>query len=164
MNSSTARIEYAGDSTLDQRVDDLIAPLQAEGCTKVSTKTRSGSGLERSLELGGILDFILPDDTPAATRIDFLARSMAILQVVDEKLLEKNGRLTATYLPMDYSTCSMCLPSSRPIRLLNVTTREASRQYGGAPTGIAREMGTPHGPRYKEWGKLRTHDIWSLSP
>ena len=45
MNSSSARIGYAGVSTADQNLDAQMAALQAAGCTMVRTETGDGATL-----------------------------------------------------------------------------------------------------------------------
>jgi len=101
MNSSTARIGYAMVSTADQNLDAQVAALEAAGCTMIRTETGSGASLERRPELGGILDFIHPDETLAVTRIDRLARSLRDLQVIVAKIKERGAHLAATEQPVD---------------------------------------------------------------
>ena len=61
---------------MDQNLDSQVAVLEAAGCTMIRTETGSGASLELRPELRIILDFIHPDETLVATRIDLLARSL----------------------------------------------------------------------------------------
>ena len=106
MNTSTARIGYAGISTSDQNPAAQVAALEAAGCTMIRTETGSGTSLENRPELGTILDFIHPDETLVVTRIDRLARSMKDLQVIVEKLRERGANIAATEQPVDTSTAT----------------------------------------------------------
>ena len=96
MNSSTARIGYAGVSTADQNLDAQMASPHTAGGTMVRSDTGDGTTLAGRPELRTIFEFIYPGVTLVVTRIDRLARSLRDLQVIVATLKDKDARLAAT--------------------------------------------------------------------
>ena len=97
---------YARVSTEDQDCSIQEAALRAAGCAVVRAETRSGTTIKGRAELGIILDFIQAGDCLVVTRIDRLARSVADLEKVVERLKAKGATLRATEQPIDTSTAA----------------------------------------------------------
>lgn len=106
MDKLPARIGYARTSTTDQNLDAQITALEAAGCTMIRREQKSGTKLEGRKELQTILDFIHAGETLVVTRIDRLARSLRDLQIIADKLKQKNAHLMATEQPVDTSTAA----------------------------------------------------------
>tara|TARA_B100000378_G_scaffold199067_1_gene162577 strand:- start:1017 stop:1571 length:555 start_codon:yes stop_codon:yes gene_type:complete len=100
------KIGYARTSTIGQNLDSQVEALEQVGCTIVRKEQVSGTKLNNRRELLTILDFIREGETLVVTRIDRLARSLADLQVIVNRLKEKGANLMATEQPVDTSTAA----------------------------------------------------------
>ncbi|MEO1986419.1 MAG: recombinase family protein [Martelella sp.] len=100
------KIGYARTSTIGQNLDSQVEALEKAGCTIVRKEQLSGTKLNNRRELLTILDFIREGETLVVTRIDRLARSLADLQVIVNRLKEKGANLMATEQPVDTSTAA----------------------------------------------------------
>jgi len=74
-------IGYARVSTTDQDLSIQQAALKAAGCDLMRAEKRSGTTTQGREELRTILDFLRDGDVLMVTRIDRLARSMAICRI-----------------------------------------------------------------------------------
>lgn len=92
---------YARVSTTDQDLTLQIAALRAAGCDIIRAEKASGTSIAGRVELSVLLDFIRSNDTLVVTRIDRLARSIADLQDIVQRLRAKGASLKATEQPFD---------------------------------------------------------------
>jgi DNA invertase Pin-like site-specific DNA recombinase len=74
-------IGYARVSTADQNLEIQIAALKAAGCHVIRSEKRSGTSTSDRAELQTVLDFLRKGDCLMVTRIDRLARSIAICKI-----------------------------------------------------------------------------------
>ena len=97
---------YARVSTTDQDVAIQIAALEAAGCTAdhIRAEKKSGTSLAGRDELQNLIAFMRAGDTLVVTRIDRLARSIADLSVIVQKLTAKGVALRTTEQSVDTST------------------------------------------------------------
>lgn len=95
---------YARVSSLDQDCSLQETALRTAGCVVVRSEKVSGSTTKGRAELETLLQFIQPGDCLMVTRIDRLARSVADLEKVVERLKSKGANLRATEQPIDTST------------------------------------------------------------
>ncbi|MBB3461081.1 recombinase family protein [Rhizobium sp. BK377] len=102
---ATVMIGYARTSTTDQKagLEAQLRDLQAAGCTKVFKEQLSSVATER-LELERALDFVREGDVLVVTKLDRLARSVADLMAITEKLRHKGVELRILALNLDTST------------------------------------------------------------
>ncbi|MBB3655713.1 DNA invertase Pin-like site-specific DNA recombinase [Rhizobium sp. BK650] len=98
-------IGYARTSTTDQKagLEAQLRDLQAAGCTKIFKEQLSSVATER-LELERALDFVREGDVLVVTKLDRLARSVADLMAITEKLRHKGVELRILALNLDTST------------------------------------------------------------
>lgn len=99
-----AIIGYARVSSEDQDCAIQQSVLKSAGCTVVRSEKKSGTTTAGREELETVLSFLRPGDTLMVTRIDRLARSVADLERIVERLKENGGYLRATEQPIDTST------------------------------------------------------------
>ena len=85
-----ALIGYARVSTEEQQTDPQLDELRAAGCREVFEERASGASRSR-VELARCLERIGPGDTLVVVRIDRLARSLAHLLEVIERLRARGG-------------------------------------------------------------------------
>lgn len=102
---TTVMIGYARTSTTDQKagLEAQLRDLQAAGCTKIFKEQLSSVATER-LELERALDFVREGDVLVVTKLDRLARSVADLMAITEKLRHKGVELRILALNLDTST------------------------------------------------------------
>ncbi|EJB04816.1 site-specific recombinase, DNA invertase Pin [Rhizobium leguminosarum bv. trifolii WSM597] len=102
---ATVMIGYARTSTTDQKagLEAQLRDLQAAGCTKIFKEQLSSVATER-LELERALDFVREGDVLVVTKLDRLARSVADLMAITEKLRHKGVELRILALNLDTST------------------------------------------------------------
>src|ERR1700737_1868998 len=118
---------YARASTLEQNVTIQEDALRRAGCEVIRSEKVSGSSRAGRSELALLLQFLRRGDTLMVTRVDRLARSIKDLQDIVHELRAAGVTLRATEQPIDTSsaagrrssTCSACLPNSRPICVEN---------------------------------------------
>ncbi|AWV16861.1 integrase [Methylobacterium sp. XJLW] len=97
---------YARVSTTDQDLSIQEAALRAAGCEIIRAEKKSGTTTEGRTELQTLIEFARKGDTIVVTRIDRLARSIADLAVIVQKLDAKGVALRATEQPVDTSTAA----------------------------------------------------------
>lgn len=95
---------YARVSSNDQDLTIQEQALKAAGATIIRSEKRSGTTTKGRDELETILAFAKPGDTLMVTRIDRLARSMADLAIIGQRLKENGIELKATEQNVDTST------------------------------------------------------------
>lgn len=102
---ATVMIGYARTSTTDQKagLEAQLRDLQAAGCTKIFKEQLSSVAIER-LELERALDFVREGDVLVVTKLDRLARSVADLMAITEKLRHKGVELRILALNLDTAT------------------------------------------------------------
>lgn len=83
-------VGYARVSSVGQSLDIQLAALTDAGCEKVFAEKKSGTTASSRHELGECLDFVRHGDTLVVTRLDRLARSVADLFAIIERL-QKSG-------------------------------------------------------------------------
>ncbi|KEC72002.1 integrase [Rhizobium leguminosarum bv. phaseoli CCGM1] len=98
-------IGYARTSTTDQRagLDAQLRDLEAAGCTKIFKEQLSSVAAERP-EMERALDFVREGDVMVVTKLDRLARSVADLMGITERLRRKGVELRILALNLDTST------------------------------------------------------------
>ncbi|MBB6221934.1 recombinase family protein [Rhizobium leguminosarum] len=98
-------IGYARTSTTDQKagLDAQLRDLQAAGCTKIFKEQLSSIANTRP-ELERALEFVREGDVLVVTKLDRLARSVADLVAITEKLKAKGVELRILALNLDTST------------------------------------------------------------
>jgi DNA invertase Pin-like site-specific DNA recombinase len=95
---------YARVSSRDQDCAIQESALRAAGCVVIRSEKLTGTTTKGRVELETLLEFIQPGDCLMVTRIDRLARSVADLERVVERLRAKGATLRATEQPIDTST------------------------------------------------------------
>ncbi|TLX11756.1 recombinase family protein [Rhizobium sp. MHM7A] len=98
-------IGYARTSTTDQKagLEVQLRDLETAGCTKIFKEQLSSVATERP-ELERALDFVREGDVMVVTKLDRLARSVADLIAITEKLRRKGVELRILALNLDTST------------------------------------------------------------
>ncbi|MBX4972625.1 recombinase family protein [Rhizobium lentis] len=98
-------IGYARTSTTDQKagLEAQLRDLETAGCTKIFKEQLSSVATERP-ELERALDFVREGDVMVVTKLDRLARSVADLIAITEKLRRKGVELRILALNLDTST------------------------------------------------------------
>lgn len=98
-------IGYARTSTTDQKagLDAQLRDLKAAGCTKIF-KEQLSSVANRRPELERALEFVREGDLLVVTKLDRLARSVADLVAITEKLKARGVELRILALNLDTST------------------------------------------------------------
>lgn len=82
-------IGYARVSSVGQSLDIQMEALNAAGCEKLFAEKVSGTSTDGRDALADALDFVREGDTLVVTRLDRLARSVADLFKIIERLAEK---------------------------------------------------------------------------
>ena len=95
-----ALIGYAQVSTEEQQTDPQLDELRAAGCREVFEERASGASRSR-VELARCLERIGPGDTLVVVRIDRLARSLAHLLEVIERLRARGAHFRSLGDPID---------------------------------------------------------------
>ncbi|WP_193366912.1 recombinase family protein [Pelagibius marinus] len=100
------QIGYARTSTLDQKasIEAQVRDLKAAGCEKLFSEQVSSVDVEKREKLSQALDFIREGDTLVVTKLDRLARSVAHLLAIMEKLKTKGANLRILNMGIDTST------------------------------------------------------------
>ncbi len=115
---------YARASTLEQNVTIQEDALRRAGCEVIRSEKVSGRSRAGRSELALLLQFLRDGDTLMVTRVDRLARSIKIFRASSmscgRQVSHSMGNRTARSTPRAQlgrrsSTCSACLPNSRPI-------------------------------------------------
>jgi DNA invertase Pin-like site-specific DNA recombinase len=94
---------YARVSTTEQDLTVQIEKLKAAGCHTVRGEKVSGSSTKGRVELATLLEFLREGDTLVVTRLDRLARSLADLMVLAERLQTMGVALKCTEQQVDTS-------------------------------------------------------------
>src|SRR5689334_22396641 len=105
-----AVIGYARVSTADQHTNGQVTELRAAGCTQVFEEKASGGSRSR-IELSKCLERIGPGDTLVVVRIDRLARSLAHLLEVIERLRAQGAHFRSLHDPSTPRAHRGCSPS-----------------------------------------------------
>jgi DNA invertase Pin-like site-specific DNA recombinase len=95
---------YARVSSVDQDLTLQEDAIRAAGATLILKEKKSGITTQGREELARLLDFVRDGDTIIITRIDRLARSIADLSAIVDRLKAKGVSLKATEQPIDTST------------------------------------------------------------
>lgn len=95
---------YARVSASDQDLTLQEDALRAAGATLILKEKKSGTTTQGREELSRLLDFVREGDTIIITRIDRLARSIADLSAIVDRLKAKGVSLKATEQHIDTST------------------------------------------------------------
>lgn len=82
-------VGYGRVSSSGQSLDIQLDALTEAGCEKVFAEKVSGRSTRDRIELGNALDFVREGDTLMVTRLDRLARSVADLHQIIERLTTK---------------------------------------------------------------------------
>jgi DNA invertase Pin-like site-specific DNA recombinase len=103
-------IGYARSSTIDQEAgyQAQIKTLTAAGCDKIFAE--KVSSVAQRAELEAALDYAREGDALVVTKLDRLARSVAHLVALGERLDAKGVSLKV--LEQSIDTCSICLAPS----------------------------------------------------
>lgn len=110
MNHSTAPhgqlVGYARTSTTDQKagLESQLRDLQSVGCHKVFSEEVSSVDKAKRVELDRALEYVRAGDTLIVTKLDRLARSVADLVKITERLDEKGVALRILAMSLDTST------------------------------------------------------------
>ena len=94
---------YARVSTTDQDLTVQVEKLKAAGCVTIRSEKVSGSSTKGRAELTTLLEFIRDGDTLVVTRLDRLARSLADLMTLAERLKDAGATLRCTDQQVDTS-------------------------------------------------------------
>jgi DNA invertase Pin-like site-specific DNA recombinase len=99
-HSTGTLIGYARVSTEEQQTDPQLDALRAAGCQAIFEERASGGSRSRA-ELARCLERIGPGDTLVVVRIDRLARSLAHLLAVIERLRARGAHFRSLGDPID---------------------------------------------------------------
>jgi len=99
-------VGYARTSTADQKagLEGQLRDLQGVGCHKVFSEEVSSVDKAKRVELERALDYVRAGDTLIVTKLDRLARSVADLVKITERLDEKGVALRILAMNLDTST------------------------------------------------------------
>lgn len=99
-------VGYARTSTTDQKagLEDQLRDLQGAGCHKVFSEEVSSVDKAKRIELDRALEYVRAGDTLIVTKLDRLARSVADLVKITERLDEKDVALRILAMNLDTST------------------------------------------------------------
>jgi len=102
---SHAIVGYARTSTTDQKagLEGQLRDLKAAGCTKLFQEEVSSVGGKRQ-ELERAIDYLREGDVLVVTKLDRLARSVADLVAITERLREKGVALRVLGMDLDTSS------------------------------------------------------------
>ena len=138
-----ALIGYARVSTEGQDLAPQRAALAAAGCAEIVEETASGADRARP-ELARLLGRLRPGDVLAVVRLDRLARSLAHLLAVLERLQERGAHLRSLSDPVDTAS-----PSGRLVVQVIGAIAEFERSLIAERTraglAVARSRGRPLG-------------------
>lgn len=98
-------VGYARTSTTDQKagLEGQLRDLEGAGCTRIFSEEISSVAQQRP-ELGRALDYVREGDALVVTKLDRLARSVADLVRITERLKEKGVALRILALNLDTGT------------------------------------------------------------
>lgn len=101
-------VGYARTSTLDQTagLEAQLRDLSAAGCEKVFQEQVSSVDTLARQQLNAALEFVREGDHLVVTKLDRLARSVAHLVELKEKLLERGAHLIVLEMNLDTSTAT----------------------------------------------------------
>tara|TARA_R100000935_G_scaffold49280_1_gene74510 strand:- start:299 stop:877 length:579 start_codon:yes stop_codon:yes gene_type:complete len=99
-------VGYARTSTLDQKagLEAQLRDLKAVGCERIFTEQVSSVDVDARTQLAEALSFIREGDVVAVTKLDRLARSVAHLLELKQKIADKGAHLRILDLGVDTST------------------------------------------------------------
>tara|TARA_B100001059_G_scaffold168280_1_gene168039 strand:+ start:1262 stop:1819 length:558 start_codon:yes stop_codon:yes gene_type:complete len=99
-------VGYARTSTLDQKagLEAQLHDLKAVGCERIFTEQVSSVDMDARTQLADALTFIREGDVIAVTKLDRLARSVAHLLELKQKITDKGAHLRILDLGIDTST------------------------------------------------------------
>lgn len=99
-------VGYARTSTLDQKagLDAQLRDLKAHGCEQIFTEQVSSVDVRAREKLEEALTFIRQGDSLVVTKLDRLARSVAHLMEIRQRLDAKGAHLRIIGLNLDTST------------------------------------------------------------
>lgn len=99
-------IGYARTSTLDQKagIEAQVRDLQAAGCEKLFQEQVSSVDVANREQLAQALEFVREGDTLVVTKMDRLARSVAHLMTILDKLKAKGAFLNILSMGVDTAT------------------------------------------------------------
>ena len=99
-------VGYARTSTLDQKagLEAQLRDLKAAGCERIFTEQVSSVDIDARTQLADALNFIREGDVIAVTKLDRLARSVAHLLELKQKITDKGAYLRILDLGVDTST------------------------------------------------------------
>ena len=99
-------VGYARTSTSDQRdvLEAQLRDLEADGCERMFIEQVSSVDMDARTQLSDALDFSREGDVIAVTKLDRLARSVAHLLEVKQKITDKGAHLRILDLGIDTST------------------------------------------------------------
>ena len=144
-------VGYARVSSAGQDLDFQLAALKAAGCDVIRSEKVSGTSTEGRTELRTILDFVRKGDVLIVTRIDRLARSIAILLSSSGSLSPKARRSRRPSSDRHVyggrpgvPQMSACSPSLRPHlrrerQLEGIAAAKRQGVYKGRPATIKAE-------------------------
>jgi DNA invertase Pin-like site-specific DNA recombinase len=92
-------VGYARVSTVGQSLDSQLESLKAAGCNKIFEEKASGKAADNRTQLKQALEFVREGDVFVITKLDRLARSMADLSTISQKLKSKGVGLKALDQP-----------------------------------------------------------------
>ena len=118
---------YARVSTTDQDLTVQEAALKAAGCDVIRAEKVSGTSRQGREELDTLMQFLRPGDTLVVTRIDRLARSVALQQ--RDKGLPLAGIAHALALLQGVTSCGI----------------QQHGAIGKPPVAVARAANAAHG-------------------
>lgn len=99
-------VGYARTSTIDQTsgLETQLELLKAEGCERIFEEQVSSVDVKARQRLEEALSYVREGDTLVVTKLDRLARSMAHLMAIRERLEEKRTHLRIVDLQLDTNT------------------------------------------------------------
>ena len=99
-------VGYARTSTIDQMsgLEAQLEILKAEGCERIFEEQVSSVDVKARHKLEEALSYVREGDTLVVTKLDRLARSMAHLMAIRERLEEKRTHLRIVDLQLDTNT------------------------------------------------------------
>jgi DNA invertase Pin-like site-specific DNA recombinase len=99
-------VGYARTSTIDQTagLDAQHRDLTAAGCDRIFSEQVSSVDKDNRTKLADALDFIREGDTLVVTKLDRLARSVAHMMEIKDRVTTKGAHLRILDLNMDTST------------------------------------------------------------
>jgi DNA invertase Pin-like site-specific DNA recombinase len=102
------QIGYARTSTLDQLagLDAQVRDLEAAGCDRIFREQVSSVDVVRREQLDAALEYLRDGDTLIVTKLDRLARSVAHLLQIVEKIEAKGAFLRIIAMGIDTSTAT----------------------------------------------------------